>query len=522
MLRRLLLLSLWAVTLGVAFVGGVFVHKYRAQIRSRLQKLQGSGIIQTNLYNLSVQKLAIQGDGRDGSVAALGDGVLLVNRRGASWFVDAQRAVQPLPLRVPINVDEFDADPFNANTTDRDRFSVKDVVVQETPSGVRVSAAYMYWHKDKSCNTLRVAYIETTMAALVGGQTGPGTWRTLFESQPCMALVDAADGKSHHVTLGAGGRLAPLNERQLLLTVGEFKAEYVAPAPVEGGPVDSYGKNMLLDIPSGTSSIYTTGHRNSQGLTVGPDARVWETEHGARGGDELNLLIKGRDYGAPRVTYGTQYEMMVWPNSKTQGKHEGYEKPIYSWVPSIAPSDLIVLRGTAFPWWSGDLMVASLASQMLYRVRVEEDRVIFVEPFLIGHRIRDLTETRSGSIVLKTDDNFIVYLDNLESTPAANLDPATRGELVAGQCTSCHRMQDGAPPSIGPNLWGVVGRRVATSPGYAYSDALKRAGGTWTPERLREFVTNPNTFAPGNRMQVTTTYTAQQLDDLITYLRTLR
>ena len=520
-MRRVLLGIAWLVTLAGAFVAGALVHKYRAAIRARLQALQGSPVIQTNLYNLTVQKLAVPAEGRDGALDVLGDGLLLVNRRGRSWFVTPERALQALPLRVPINAEEFEADAFNRHTTDQDRFSVKDILVQQRGPTVRVLAAHMYWHSGRRCNTLRVSMAETAMDSLRGGQVGAGRWRTLFESAPCRELIPSGDERTRHVTLGAGGRLAMPTENQVLVSVGEFSAEYVA-GDTSSAAADSYGKTILIDVASGATTEFTRGHRNQQGLAAGPDGRIWGTEHGSRGGDELNLLVRGRHYGAPHVTYGTQYEMMVWPRSTTQGRHEGYEKPLFAWVPSIATSQLLVLRGTAFPWWSGDLLVGTLASQSLFRVRVEDDRVIFVEPIAVGHRVRDLVETPQGSIVLKTDDDFLVYLDNADQASASALDPVTRGALIAGQCRSCHTLEQGGRPGLGPNLWGVVDARVASTAGFPYSDALRRVGGHWTAARLRAFIANPQAFAPGTRMQTTATYTDKELDDLIAYLQTLR
>ena len=518
--RWALLGSLAIVALGGAFLAGAFAHKYRAAIRARLSSLQDSPVIQTNLYNVKVAKLAIPGEGRDGALDVLGDGLLVLTRRGNALFVSRDRAIQQLPLKVPINAAEFESDPYNAKTTDQDRFSVKDVLVQAVDSGVRIFATHLYWHRDRSCNSLRVSATETTTAALLAGQGGSGAWRTILETS-CRELNRSADSVTRHVTLGAGGRLAMLPGQQLLLTVGEFTAEYESgTSPDSAG--DLYGKTVLVDLASGAVSEFTRGHRNAQGLAVGPDGRIWETEHGARGGDELNLLVRGRHYGAPYVTYGTQYEMLTWPRSRTQGRHEGYERPMFSWVPSIATSQLVVLGGRAFPWWSGDLLVGTLASQSLYRVRVEQDRVIFVEPMVLGHRVRDLVEMPTGTIAIKTDDDFIVYLDNIDAASAATLDPVTRGQLVAGQCQSCHTLQSGGQDGIGPNLFGVLNRRVAARAQYQYSDALRRAGGTWTDDRLRAFVADPEAFAPGNRMVTTTRYTDQQLDDLMAYLRSLR
>ena len=518
-LRRIVLGLIGLILLGGAFLTGAYAHKYRAAIRARLSRLQDSPIVQTNLYNLRIQKLAIAGEGRDGAIDVLGEGVLLVNRRGSAWYVTPERTLQPLAIRVPINRSDFDADSLNARTTDQDRFSVKDLLVQDLGSGIRIVASHFFWHGDKKCHTLRVSALETTREAVLSGQGGAGAWRTILDSE-CRALNKSADSIHLHVTLGAGGRLAALSPQRILVTSGEFNVPGSAPNGADPA-ANSSGKTFLIDLSNGSVSEFTRGHRNPQGLAVASDGRIWLTEHGARGGDELNLLVRGGNYGAPELTYGTEYEMMVWPRSKTQGRHDKGIRPVYAWVPSIAPSQLIQLSGRSFPWWSGDLLMSSLESRMLYRIRVEENRVIFVEPFTVGHRIRDIIETPTGTIVLKTDDDFLVYVDNLESA-GANLDPVTRGMLVAGNCQSCHSMRADEPSGIGPNLWNVVGRRVASRSDYAYSDALKRLGGNWTAERLRQFVANPGAYAAGTRMQTTTTYTDQQLQDLVAYLSTLR
>jgi cytochrome c2 len=520
-LRRVLLLALAAILVGAGFAAGVLTHKYRVAIRSRLRSMQSSPIVQTNLYSVRVEKQSIPGSGRDGAIEVLGDGLLLVNRDGRTWYVTKERALRPLALQVPINLAEFASDPYNESTTNQDRFSVKGILVQELGPRIRIGAAHLYWYRERRCNVLRVSVTETTVDSLLSGATGGGSWKTLFESRPCRELNSAPDGRSRHVTLGAGGRLAALPDGRLILSVGEFSAEYTA----ENGATDandSYGKTIVIDPATSRAVTFTRGHRNQQGITVGPNGEVWGAEHGSRGGDELNLLVAGKDYGAPNVTYGTQYEMKVWPRNPRQGRHEGFEKPVFAWVPSIAPSQLIVLRGQAFPYWAGDLMVSSLASLTLYRVRVEDGRVIFVEPISIGHRIRDLVEMPNGTIALKTDDDLLVYLSNLAATSTAQLSPVQQGELLAGQCRSCHTMEPTAPAGIGPNLWGVVGRAVASRPGYQYSEALRRAGGHWTQERLRAFLSDPGTFAPGNRMQTTTKYSAAELHNLIIYLETLR
>ncbi|MCC7003470.1 MAG: hypothetical protein IT357_15040, partial [Gemmatimonadaceae bacterium] len=136
--RRLVFGLVLLAATGGAFVLGVLVHKYRVQIRGRLAAMQSGGILAANLYNLSIQKISIPAEGRDGGIAAVGEGVLLVNRLGRMWFVDGSRVLHPLAMTVPVNVQEFLGDPHNADLITPDRFGVKDILVQETPTGMRL------------------------------------------------------------------------------------------------------------------------------------------------------------------------------------------------------------------------------------------------------------------------------------------------------------------------------------------------------------------------------------------------
>jgi hypothetical protein len=411
------MLAAWLFSLAGAFSAGAFVYRDRTRSASPVRSVQPSGLIGTNLYNLRVRLVAVPAEGRDGGIAPLGNGLLFANRKGQLWFVDAAKSLHALSLRIPINTPEFDADPYNATTERRDRFAVKDILVQTIPSGVRILASYNHWYSEKDCYTLRASSIETSFDELMAGRA-PATWKTVFESHPCFPLIP--EGNHRIPTHEAGGRLLAMSEREILITVGVFRSDVeTAEGFVEGPDVNSsYGKTIIFNIATGASRVFTRGHRNAQGLAATADKRIWLTEHGSRGGDELNRLVEGKDYGFPRVTYGTKYYSMTWPASPQLGRHEGYQKPVYAWVPSIGVSELIVIEGRAFPFWKGDLMVSSLLAQTLYRVRIEDDRVIYAEPIPIGHRIRDIAEMADGSIVLKTDDNFLVYIE-----PGASREP---------------------------------------------------------------------------------------------------
>jgi glucose/arabinose dehydrogenase len=150
--------------------------------------------------------------------------------------------------------------------------------------------------------------------------------------------------------------------------------------------------------------IYSFGHRNPQGLTWDPIRKnLLSTEHGPKGGDELNIIKKGLNYGWPVITYGRGYD-----NSKIGigSKKEGMESPIYQWTPSIAPSGLMVYTGKVFPNWRGDIFVGALKFKQLHRLTYKEGEIVAEEILLknkIG-RIRDVRIGPDGYIYLLNDE----------------------------------------------------------------------------------------------------------------------
>lgn len=142
-------------------------------------------------------------------------------------------------------------------------------------------------------------------------------------------------------------------------------------------------------------SIWSYGHRNPQGLAIHPaTGELWETEHGPRGGDELNYVRRGRNYGWPLVTHGMNYD-----GTPVSGATEapGLEAPVLHWTPSIAVSPIRFYTGDAFPQWKNQLFLGALARQQLHRLQVEGDRVVHRELLFQGHgRVRDIATGPDG------------------------------------------------------------------------------------------------------------------------------
>lgn len=150
---------------------------------------------------------------------------------------------------------------------------------------------------------------------------------------------------------------------------------------------------------------YTLGHRNIQGAAIEPvTGRLWVHEHGPQGGDELNLVRAGANYGWPVITYGVNY---VTGTRIGEGTHKaGMEQPVHYWVPSIAPSGMAFYDGDRFPRWKGDLFIGALRGRMLVRLRLAGARVAAEERLLVGTlgRIRDVRSAPDGHLYLLTDE----------------------------------------------------------------------------------------------------------------------
>ena len=157
--------------------------------------------------------------------------------------------------------------------------------------------------------------------------------------------------------------------------------------------------NPFVGAPGAVPSIWSRGHRNPQGLAIDrPGGALWESEHGPRGGDELNRVARGRNYGWPLVTFGMNYDGT--PVSALT-RAPGLEPPAWHWTPSIAVGALHFYAGDAFPRWKRNLFVGSLAQQKLFRMTVAEDRVTHVElVFEKLGRIRDIKTGPDGLLYL--------------------------------------------------------------------------------------------------------------------------
>jgi glucose/arabinose dehydrogenase len=215
-------------------------------------------------------------------------------------------------------------------------------------------------------------------------------------------------------TFHFGGRLVFSADGTMFITLGERS---ILPGRVQAQDLASdLGKivrinrdgtipkdNPFIGKVGARPEIWSYGHRNILAAALDAKGRLWELENGPKGGDELNLVKKGRDYGWPTITYGEEYSGKPIGASITQAP--GMEQPVYYWDPVIAPSGVTIATGKRFPEWKGNVLTGGLAGQALVRLVLKNDKVVGEERLLTERkeRIRDVVEGPDGAIWLLTD-----------------------------------------------------------------------------------------------------------------------
>ena len=251
---------------------------------------------------------------------------------------------------------------------------------------------------DKSANRT------TVVKAILDGDA-------LTDRETILEVSPDKEGPAHY-----GGKLAFLPDGTLLVSVGEgFKYRE------ESQNLDwELGKLLRINtdgsapadnpFPEQAPRVFSYGHRNPQGLVYDAAAqRILMMEHGPKGGDELNHIVAGKNYGWPAITYGVDYSgAVISPFTEA----DGMEQPLNYWVPSIGPSGLAIYRGDLFPEWQGDLLLGSLINREMRRLKLDGDTVVTDEAIIpeIKGRVRDVRVLTDGSIVAVTDEGDVFHV----------------------------------------------------------------------------------------------------------------
>jgi hypothetical protein len=407
--------------------------------------------------------------GYGGGLASFGGNILGVEKDGRFFLYKKSGVVKKLDISIQTNKDllaKYLAEQVTKISKSertfikrhQKMFRVLGIAVKEKDEKVQIFVSYSYWHPDKAGKTIRVSrLVVDDISDILEGKKKVDTdeWEIIYETRPVIVF---SDNYAIFRTNRSAGRLVFDSEDSLIVGFGDQALDgYTADVDVIQDDNTSFGKLIRIDLKTLGSWIFARGIRNPQGLHIDRDGNIWETEHGPKGGDELNLIHEGKNYGWPLVTYGTQYEQYEWPLSKNQGRHEGFERPIFAWVPSIGISNVIQIKDTP-QQWDGDLLVSSLKQGTLYRMRIHDRRVILSEPILVGERIRDLIQMNDGTILLWTDNAHFIEL-TVQEKPVKFRPALTEEEIAVGldkviqDCSECHSF---TPAHTGENVVSLI------------------------------------------------------------------
>jgi len=303
--------------------------------------------------------------------------------------------------------------------------------------------------------------------------------------------------------------------------------------------------NPFVDTPGALPEIYAYGTRAPLGLTRDPrNGDIWEIENGPQGGDELNLIVAGANYGWPITTYGLEYTGEVISELK---EAPGIESPVTYWFPSIAPSSVALYLGDKLPLWQGNLFVGTLRGQHLLRLNVKDGKVLEQEKLLLdlNERIRDVREGPDGLLYVLTDstDGRLLRLRpgkpqgsemaRVGKAPAVpqglplggfpgprpEADVALGQQIFEQRCMSCHAVDAAAGAGAGPNLAGVFGRQPGAAAGFAFSAAMQNLDIIWSEKTLEYYLASPQNYVPGTVMVAPPMTDAIERHNLIGYLK---
>ncbi len=273
------------------------------------------------------------------------------------------------------------------------RFAITDIaVLSKSSTSANLLISYPSYRKNGNCVVVKLDAYKLTL----GSKPSITKSKNWFTSKPCVPI----SAVQH-----AAGRLAIISEESAYLTVGDLGFSKIGSKNIRGD------LGSVFKVSASKVEKISTGHRNQQGIElIGNDLYI--SEHGPRGGDELNLIRKGVDYGWPAVTYGQAYSSGDYVRPTRSGTHDGFQLPLYYWVPSVAPTELVQLPATG-KWgaWSSQLVMATLREQALIFIQLSsKDKVSQVVTVDVSDRIRDLELLADGRLVATTDSGNLLLI----------------------------------------------------------------------------------------------------------------
>lgn len=449
-----------------------------------------------------------------GALSVWGDDILVMHGHGRLHYFEPGEGLVLSDVVVPDSGRRAYAalaqQEFPGRWTRADAIRHNDVQYIDTGTERALLVSYTYVDTENVCYRSRISRltIPDGIEDIRALSAGPEDWDLVYETNPCLPF-----NETRELIVGymAGGRMAFKAPNLLYYGSGEYHLEgFYRPDSGIQSDASDYGKTLEINLETGETRHYSKGHRNLQGVVLDAQGRLWTTEHGMRGGDELNLVLDGENYGWPLENLGTLYSGLPAPTEGEVGRHELYRAPVFSWLPSAAVSSLALVEGF-HPTWDGDLLIGSLKGRTMFRARIQDERLVFLETIEVGQRIRDIEQVDDERIALWLDTNELIIFqieprkDPLEGLVAGLTESGMapqQAEAVHGilqGCNECHAYEEHIH-GAGPSLYALYERPVAGTAFGQYSSALKNLSGSWDRDRLTAYITDPDSLATGTTM----------------------
>lgn len=457
-----------------------------------------------------IGSVPITREGAGGGLTSFGDVVLLVTHEGSIFAASSGADIVETSILAPENgFSAYQAaaeGPLKDYRHNLEYFRFNDILYYSSGANAGLALSYTEWDGDAGCYRTAVATLplDPALKDISRVSASPEDWDIIFRTQPCLPPKKEYRALEGHT---AGGRLAFKPPATLYLASGDYSWDGVYSEQVLAQGADNdYGKVIEINIEGNSSRPVSLGHRNMQGIAFDRDGQLWTVEHGHRGGDELNRIEDGVNYGWPLETLGTRYNGLPIPNTLSYGRHENFAAPVFAFLPSIAISSLTLVENF-HESWDGDLLAGGLNSLSLFRLRIADGRVLFSEKINVGQRVRYVHQHTDGRIVLWTDDEYMVFLSPAKEDSTArfiadyidnaSIDVSLKNKLTAAveACSQCHSFRPDAHQNA-PGLGAIYGAPIGNTSYGAYSDGMRNAAGRWDRQNLTDYLRDPSAVIP--------------------------
>jgi hypothetical protein len=341
--------------------------------------------------NLDIKTLDISasstngGNQRGAALAVLQDGTLLLGggKSGGELFTynTESKALKKIATLITANRRLNDS-----------RFAINDIgILTQSSSAVKLLVSYPRLGTERNC--VEVVVEQLDFNRLTQKVKRGSTW---LITKPCVPI-----GAVQHTS----GRFAVIDQSSAYVTIGDLGYPQISDRKKRGD------LGSIFKISAKGAVKISQGHRNAQGIVLYNNTDLLAAEHGPRGGDEINLIKQGGDYGWPFVTYGQPYGGGDYVRPTKTGTHTGFIEPLTYWVPSIAPTELVQLPKDGWGQWSNQLLLGTLKEQAVVFIKLDQKLgVIEQQNVDVGHRIRDLEVLPNGLAVATTDSGELLLI----------------------------------------------------------------------------------------------------------------